>query len=206
MLSGDAVVLPPRHPRLPVGPHADHRPGARLRHRPRRLRGADGRAGGSKDKFAGSGEKAVGDVYLQLLGASSGSTEFLGYEGEGHEGEGTRPRHRQGRRGGAAGAARATTVELVARPHALLRRVRRPGGRHRPDRGPRRQGGGAGAGRAAAGAGLIVHKVKVDAGHASSRATWCSWRWTSSGASPSAPTTRRRTCCTRRSSSCSATT
>ncbi len=38
--------------------------------------------------FGGSGEKAVGDVYLTLA-EKLGPTTFLGYDGEGHEGEGT---------------------------------------------------------------------------------------------------------------------
>jgi alanyl-tRNA synthetase len=37
--------------------------------------------------FAGSGEEAVGDLYLRLAGSLGGSV-FLGYEGEGTEGEG----------------------------------------------------------------------------------------------------------------------
>ncbi|MFP2910160.1 alanine--tRNA ligase [Pyxidicoccus sp. 3LFB2] len=41
-----------------------------------------------KNKFAGSGDKGVGDVYLKLL-ERLGPSEFLGYEGEGHEGEGS---------------------------------------------------------------------------------------------------------------------
>ncbi len=41
-----------------------------------------------KSRFGGSGEKAVGAVYHQLLG-ELGETTFLGYEGEGHEGEGS---------------------------------------------------------------------------------------------------------------------
>ncbi|XXF76649.1 alanine--tRNA ligase [Myxococcaceae bacterium GXIMD 01537] len=41
-----------------------------------------------KNKFGGSGEKAVGAIYPQLL-EKLGPTEFLGYEGEGHEGEGS---------------------------------------------------------------------------------------------------------------------
>jgi len=39
-------------------------------------------------EFGGSGAKAVGDVYHRLA-ERLGETEFLGYEGEGHEGEGT---------------------------------------------------------------------------------------------------------------------
>jgi alanyl-tRNA synthetase len=38
--------------------------------------------------FAGSGQKAVGEVYQQVL-ERLGPTEFLGYQGEGHEGEGS---------------------------------------------------------------------------------------------------------------------
>ncbi|HVE81742.1 MAG TPA: alanine--tRNA ligase [Myxococcales bacterium] len=38
--------------------------------------------------FHGSGDKAVGDVYLKLQ-ERLGETRFLGYEGEGHEGEGS---------------------------------------------------------------------------------------------------------------------
>ncbi|MBU8896007.1 alanine--tRNA ligase [Corallococcus sp. H22C18031201] len=38
--------------------------------------------------FSGSGQKAVGEVYQKLL-ANLGPTEFLGYTGEGHEGEGS---------------------------------------------------------------------------------------------------------------------
>jgi alanyl-tRNA synthetase len=41
-----------------------------------------------KNKFVSSGEKAIGDVYLKVL-ERAGPTEFLGYEGEGHEGEGS---------------------------------------------------------------------------------------------------------------------
>lgn len=45
-------------------------------------------AEGKKNRFAGSGDKAVGDLYQRLLMALK-PTEFLGYEGEGHEGEGS---------------------------------------------------------------------------------------------------------------------
>ncbi|WNG29667.1 alanine--tRNA ligase [Cystobacter fuscus] len=41
-----------------------------------------------KNKFAGSGDKAVGAVYQQVL-ERVGQSEFLGYEGVGHEGEGS---------------------------------------------------------------------------------------------------------------------
>ena len=41
-----------------------------------------------RNKFGGSGEKAVGAVYQQLL-ERVGTSEFLGYEGTGHEGEGS---------------------------------------------------------------------------------------------------------------------
>ncbi|HYX92889.1 MAG TPA: alanine--tRNA ligase, partial [Myxococcaceae bacterium] len=41
-----------------------------------------------KGEFAGSGEKAVSDLYHQLA-QRLGETTFLGYEGEGHEGEGS---------------------------------------------------------------------------------------------------------------------
>ncbi len=41
-----------------------------------------------KAEFAGSGEKVIGDVYHRLA-ERLGETEFLGYQGEGHEGEGT---------------------------------------------------------------------------------------------------------------------
>ena len=41
-----------------------------------------------KNAFGGSGEKAVGETYHLVL-ARLGETQFLGYEGEGHEGEGT---------------------------------------------------------------------------------------------------------------------
>jgi alanyl-tRNA synthetase len=62
--------------------------------------------------FAGSGERAVGDVYHRLA-ASLGETEFLGYQGEGHEGEGTlRAILREGGIEGAEAAA-GETVELV---------------------------------------------------------------------------------------------
>ena len=41
-----------------------------------------------KNKFAGSGDKAVGEVYQKVL-ERTGPSEFLGYQGEGHEGEGS---------------------------------------------------------------------------------------------------------------------
>jgi alanyl-tRNA synthetase len=41
-----------------------------------------------KNKFTGSGDKAVGAVYQQVL-ERLGASEFLGYEGQGHEGEGS---------------------------------------------------------------------------------------------------------------------
>ncbi|HME91378.1 MAG TPA: alanine--tRNA ligase [Myxococcaceae bacterium] len=41
-----------------------------------------------KAEFAGSGERAVEQIYQRLL-EPVGETEFLGYEGEGHDGEGT---------------------------------------------------------------------------------------------------------------------
>jgi alanyl-tRNA synthetase len=42
----------------------------------------------ARSEFAGSGEKAIGNLYHQLA-ERLGETEFLGYEGNGHEGEGT---------------------------------------------------------------------------------------------------------------------
>jgi alanyl-tRNA synthetase len=42
----------------------------------------------AKGEFAGSGEKAVSDLYKQLTERVP-ATQFLGYEGKGHEGEGT---------------------------------------------------------------------------------------------------------------------
>jgi alanyl-tRNA synthetase len=42
----------------------------------------------ARSEFAGSGEKAIGNIYHQLA-ERLGETEFLGYEGNGHEGEGT---------------------------------------------------------------------------------------------------------------------
>jgi alanyl-tRNA synthetase len=65
-----------------------------------------------KGEFAGSGERAVGDVYHRLA-QQLGETEFLGYDGEGHEGEGTL---RAILREGGAEAAEAgpgETVELI---------------------------------------------------------------------------------------------
>ena len=41
-----------------------------------------------KAEFVGSGDQAVGQIYHRLFGRL-GETEFLGYQGEGHEGEGT---------------------------------------------------------------------------------------------------------------------
>jgi alanyl-tRNA synthetase len=41
-----------------------------------------------KAEFVGSGDKAVGQIYQRLFGRL-GETEFLGYQGEGNEGEGT---------------------------------------------------------------------------------------------------------------------
>jgi len=42
----------------------------------------------ARSEFAGSGEKAISNIYHQLA-ERLGETEFLGYEGQGHEGEGT---------------------------------------------------------------------------------------------------------------------
>src|SRR5262249_32959292 len=42
----------------------------------------------TRSEFTGSGEQAVSDVYPRLP-ERLGETEFLGYEGSGHEGEGT---------------------------------------------------------------------------------------------------------------------
>ena len=65
-----------------------------------------------KGEFAGSGERAVGDVYHRLA-QQLGETEFLGYDGEGHEGEGTlRAILREGG-AEAAEAGSGETVELI---------------------------------------------------------------------------------------------
>jgi alanyl-tRNA synthetase len=64
-----------------------------------------------KAEFGGSGERAVTDVYHRLAD-SLGETEFLGYEGEGHEGEGTlRAILREGVE--VATATEGETVELI---------------------------------------------------------------------------------------------
>ncbi|HLL53493.1 MAG TPA: alanine--tRNA ligase [Myxococcaceae bacterium] len=61
--------------------------------------------------FAGSGDKAVGQIYQQLS-ERLGETAFLGYEGEGHEGEGSvRALLREGQE--VLSAKAGDTVELV---------------------------------------------------------------------------------------------
>jgi alanyl-tRNA synthetase len=64
-----------------------------------------------KNKFGGSGQQAVSSIY-QTLSERLGPSEFLGYEGEGHEGEGSvRAILKDGHEVGQAGAGE--TVELV---------------------------------------------------------------------------------------------
>ena len=124
-----------RHLRLPARAHPGDRRRARRRRRRRRLRHRDGRAARAGPRTARKGDgrrrRARSTRYRELV-EQFGTTEFPGYADSATESRvlavvpGTDRRHRRD----------------LPRPHAVLRRVRRPGRRHRhhhaPTTGPRR--------------------------------------------------------------------
>ena len=87
-----------------------------------------GSAQKARAAWAGSGEAATETVWFALR-EKVGATEFLGYD--------TETRRRRGRWRSCATARRSPTLKpgetgaVVAQPDAVLRRVRRPGRRHR---------------------------------------------------------------------------
>ena len=132
-----------RHVRLPARPDAGHRAGARLhvddagydaraRGAARAQRGLEGRRGGRRPRVA---RRARGGRRR----ASPRGREVLGYERE--EGEGTRRRDRQGRRGSSTGRSQGEEAVVVTDVDAVLRRGGRAGrrrGRHRACAAPSR--------------------------------------------------------------------
>ena len=112
-----------RHLRLSRGPHRGHRARARLQGRSRGLRAADGRAARARPQ---------GEPVLDGAGGKPSfeqATEFLGYETLASDGAGRRAARRGGP--GRAGARARAERYRRARAHAVLRRERRPGRRHR---------------------------------------------------------------------------
>ena len=134
-------VPPPRHPRLPLGPHPAHRQGARVRRRPRPLRGADDRPAraGQLRRLGGEG----GGRALAPAARPAGRHRVPRLPGRRPRGGGNHPGPGEGRPRGPR-APRRRGGRAGGRPDSLLRRGRRSGGRHRPHRRPRRQGGGPG--------------------------------------------------------------
>ena len=129
-------VLPARHPRVPDRPHARDRGGARPRRSTStgfhaRMQEQRTRAKEAHKAAGGKGEGAPLELYRELAD-ELGPTDFTGrqeYETVGDQGA------RAGGWPGAAGAGRRRhRGERRARPHAVLRRVRWPGRRHRGDR------------------------------------------------------------------------
>ena len=93
----------------------------------------------------------------------------------------------------------------VPRPHAVLRRVRRPGRRHRHDHHRDRHGRGAATPPTRC-PGLVRHHIAAHRRHHRPRPGGHGRRSTWSGATPSGATTPAPTCCTGRCARCSATT
>ena len=88
--------------------------------------------------FKGGAAADAADAYRTLLRGIA-PTDFTGYDHE--HGSGSGAQHDQ--RGRDRGARRARAAGRgLSRPHPVLRRVRRPGGRHRHHRHPDREGGG----------------------------------------------------------------
>ena len=190
-LPGGGRVPAPRHLRVPVRGHPGDRRPARLRGRRGRLRRRRWTTSAVAARAASkAGGVATGDEVTeqQRILAEHGPTEFTGrdeYETPGHG-----RRHRRRR--------------PLPRPHALLRRVGRPGRRHRPHRhahGHRRRRRH--DLRAARAAPPHVRRCARARSRSARRPTPAS---TASGATPSAATTPAPTSSTGRCARCSATT
>ena len=179
-----------RHLRLPGRPHRGHRcaagPG-----RPRRLRGGDGAAArAGARRLAGSGEAATERLWFDQRERSGRPSSWA-----------TTPSAR-GRvvalvvdGGHGRGARRRARTRSDPRPHAVLRRVRRPGRRHRHDHRRRRRVAVTDT-QKKPGA-LFVHEGLVARARSQSATRWRRGS-TTSAAARSAPTTRRPICCMRR--------
>ena len=120
--AGRGRVQAPRHLRLPAGgDDRDHRRAGR-RGRRRRLQRRDGRAAPAGQ--GGPARRAARTTTARPLPrAGRAVRHHRVLRRQRRRGRRARP----GRRAGASATARTATVEIFTRPHALLRRVRRPG-------------------------------------------------------------------------------
>ncbi len=151
--------------------------------------------------WAGSGEAAEDGALARRSPSASAPTEFLGYDTETAEGQVLALV-----RGGAEVEAAEAGDDGAdrAEPDAVLRRVRRPGRRHR--HAAHRRGARDDHRRRKKRAGLFVHEGRVEEGRlARGAAAELAVDHDRRARDPRA-TTRRRTCCTRRCAARSATT
>ena len=139
VLPGKVGVHALRHVRLPGRPHRDHRRRARLRRRPapastREMTSAQRAQRSSPARATRRSATSI----KAARAASSGATEFLGYEGRGTTGEGTvKALARRTAQRVAERATRATKVALVFDQTPFYGESRRPDRRHRRGRDDR---------------------------------------------------------------------
>ena len=124
-----------RHLRLPARPDAGRAAPARHRRRYRRLQRRDGAAEGRGARQLGRLRRGGDRDGLVRLRDKAGATEFLGYDTE--KAEGIVAALVQRRRRSSTSAERRRDGRRRRQPDAVLRRVRRPDGRHRHDLGRR---------------------------------------------------------------------
>ena len=176
--------------------------------RPRRLRRAH--AGAAHARAREAHKAAGGKGAARRSSCTASCVDELGAHRV-HRPPGVRDRRRQGaRRSSAAASASAqadagTDGRRRARPHAVLRRVRRPGRRHRHDRRPPTARASRVRRHAVRPSRLLVlHRGEVVRGHDRRGRRGRPPRSTARAATASAATTPPRTSCTGRCARCSA--
>ena len=183
-----------RHVRLPARAHRGDRRRARRRRRPRGLRRRDGRAAPPRQaRPQGRGRRRRAPGRYREIVEQFGATEFVGYRDDEADCARARRRARRRRHG-----------RDLPRPHAVLRRERRPGRRHGHDL--HRAGRAEVIDTTFAVPGLRRHVARIVDGEISVGQTADGDDRRRPARRRSAATTPARTCCTTRCARCSATT